>query len=435
MTMPRLSLYRPEKGNDYKFLDRNISEMFQVGGTDLYFHKYIGPLNTAEGEATPERPHYASQNVTNIQDLLFLENRDRKYDANIYVLRGIYNVADIDFNLSQFGLWLDNDTLTLTVHINDTIKLIGRKPLSGDVIELPHLRDEFALNDFDVGLPRFYVVEDVGRATEGFSRTWYPHLYRLKLKKITDSQQFADVLKTPTDKDANFVGDYNSSTTYSPGQIIRYEGNLYSVLSTVTGHEPPETSYYSLYTGTTVQQTVSTQNKAIEINDAIIAEAEANTPKSGYETRQFYTLTLDKDGYPALITADDATSPPDASTTGLDASRVLERPLRQGYPGYLVGDGVPENGVDFGFGTAFPKSAIEGDYFLRTDYKPNRLFRYSGKRWVKREDNIRHTLTNTDTRSTLKTSFINNSTVTEIDGEMTDERQAISKVLRPRADL
>ena len=72
---------------------------------------------------------------------------------------------------------------------------------------------------------------------------------------------------------------------------------------------------------------------------------------------------------------------------------------------------------------------------MRTDYKPNRLFRYSGKRWVKREDNIRHTLTNTDTRSTLKTSFINNSTVTEIDGEMTDERQAISKVLRPRADL
>lgn len=159
MTMPRLSLYRPEKGNDYKFLDRNISEMFQVGGTDLYFHKYIGPLNTAEGEATPERPHYANQSVTNIQDLLFLENRDRKYDANIYILRGIYNVADIDFNLSQFGLWLDNDTLTLTVHINDTIKLIGRKPLSGDVVELPHLRDEFALNDFDTSLPRFYVIE------------------------------------------------------------------------------------------------------------------------------------------------------------------------------------------------------------------------------------------------------------------------------------
>jgi len=433
MTMPRLSLYRPEKGNDYKFLDRNISEMFQVGGTDLYFHKYIGPLNTAEGEATPERPHYANQSVTNIQDLLFLENRDRKYDPSIYTLRGIYNVADIDFNLSQFGLWLDNDTLTITVHINDTIKLIGRKPLSGDVVELPHLRDEFALNDFDTSLPRFYVIEDVGRASEGFSRTWYPHLYRLKLKKITDSQQFTDILKSPTNKDANFVGDYDSSTTYTAGQIIRYQGNLYTVLSTVSGHEPPESTYFSLYTGTTIQETVSTQNKALEINDAIIAEAEANAPKSGYETRQLFTLAVDDEGNPALKTADETDI--DVSMTTLDASRIMERPLRTGYHGYLLGDGVPDNGVQFGFGTGFPQGAVEGDYFLRTDYRPNRLFRYSGKRWVKREDNVRHTLTNTDTRSTLKTSFINNTKVSNIDGDMVDERQPISKALKPKADL
>jgi hypothetical protein len=431
--MPRLSLYRPEKGNDYKFLDRNISEMFQVGGTDLYFHKYIGPLNTPEGEATPERPHYASQSETNIQDLLLLENRDRKYDSSIYTLRGIYNVADIDFNLSQFGLWLDNDTLTITVHINDTIKLIGRKPLSGDVVELPHLRDEFALNDYDVSLPRFYVIEDVGRASEGFSRTWYPHLYRLKLKKITDSQQYADILKKPTDKDTDFVGDYDDTVSYTVGQIVRYEGKLYTVIANVTGVAPPETSYYSLYDGNSIQETVSTGNKALEINDAIIAEAEANTPKSGYETRQLFTLAVDDEGKPALKTADETDF--DASLTGLDASRIMERPIRTGYAGYMLGDGIPDNGVQFGFGINFPQSAIEGDYFLRTDYSPNRLFRYSGKRWVKREDNVRHTLTNTDTRKTRKTSFINNTTVTDIDGDMVEERQPLSKALKPKADL
>ena len=431
--MPRLSLYRPEKGNDYKFLDRNISEMFQVGGTDLYFHKYIGPLNTPEGEATPERPHYASQSETNIQDLLLLENRDRKYDSSIYTLRGIYNVADIDFNLSQFGLWLDNDTLTITVHINDTIKLIGRKPLSGDVVELPHLRDEFALNDYDVSLPRFYVIEDVGRASEGFSRTWYPHLYRLKLKKITDSQQYADILKKPTDKDTDFVGDYDATTTYTVGQIVRYEGKLYTVIANVTGVAPPETSYYSLYDGNSIQETVSTGNKALEINDAIIAEAEANTPKSGYETRQLFTLAVDDEGKPALKTADETDF--DASLTTLDASRIMERPIRTGYAGYMLGDGIPDNGVQFGFGINFPQAAVEGDYFLRTDYSPNRLFRYSGKRWVKREDNVRHTLTNTDTRKTRKTSFINNTTVTDIDGDMVEERQPLSKALKPKADL
>ena len=29
--MPRLSLYKPEKGNDFKFIDKEVYEMFQVG--------------------------------------------------------------------------------------------------------------------------------------------------------------------------------------------------------------------------------------------------------------------------------------------------------------------------------------------------------------------------------------------------------------------
>ena len=143
--MPRLSLFKPEKGNDYKFIDRQISEMFAIGGTDLYLHKYLG-ANTDEANATADQPHYDTLKETNIQDLLFLENRDRKYDSSIYKVRGIYNVQNLDFNLSQFGLFIDNDTIFMTVHINDWIKHVGRKPLSGDVFEMPHLKDEFALN-------------------------------------------------------------------------------------------------------------------------------------------------------------------------------------------------------------------------------------------------------------------------------------------------
>ena len=43
--MPRLSLYRPEKSNDYSFLDSVILEQFTVGGTDVHLHKYIGTKN------------------------------------------------------------------------------------------------------------------------------------------------------------------------------------------------------------------------------------------------------------------------------------------------------------------------------------------------------------------------------------------------------
>ncbi len=365
--MPRLSLYRPEKGNDYKFIDRQASEMFQIGGTDLYVHKYIG-VNTDEENATADQPHYDALKETNIQDLLLLENRDRKYDPSIYKVRGVYNVQDIDFNLSQFGLFIDNDTLYMTIHINDFIKTVGRKPLSGDVIEVPHLKDEFALNDFDVSLPRYFVISDVGRAAEGFSPTWYPHLYRLKLTKIMDSQQYKDIFDQ-------------------------------KIVDPVTGEE----------TETTLKDILSTYNKNLEINDSVLAQAEADAPQSGYETQHFFTLAVDARGNAALITADDSTSPPDASSTSLDASRIMDRPKRDGYQGYLTGDGVPPNGVDFGHGISFPAGPIEGDYFLRTDFMPNRLYRFDGSRWIKREDAVRTTMTNTDTRTTYKTSFINNN--------------------------
>jgi len=390
--MPRLSIYKPEKGNDYKFLDRNISEMFQVGGTDIYLHKYLGPKNPSLEESTADQPRYDAVKETNIQDLLFLENRDRKYDTSIYTLRGIYNVSDIDFNLSQFGLMIDNDTVFMTVHINDFISLIGRKPLSGDVIELPHLRDEFALNEFDVALPRYFVIEEVGRAAEGFSRTWYPHLYRLKLRKIVDSQQYKEIFDQ-------------------------------KIFNPVTGEE----------TTTSLRDVLSTYNKQLQINDAVIAQAEADAPKSGYETQHYYTLALDEFGNPALKTADETDI--DASSTLLDASEISEKAKRAGYTGYLLGDGVPVNGADFGFGIQFPSSPIKEDYFLRTDLMPNRLFRYDGNRWIKIEDAVRHTLTNTDTRSTQKTGFINNDNSAVIGGDSIQERQSLSKALKPRADF
>ena len=357
--MPRLSLYKPERGQDYKFIDRQVSEMFQVGGTDVYLHKYIGVLDPTD--VTQTLP------VTAIQDVVFLENRDRKYDSSIYKIRGMYNVQNIDFNLSQFGLFIDNDTVYMTVHINDFIKYIGRKPLSGDVVELPHLRDQFALFDADVSLPRYYTIEDVGRASEGFSATWFPHLYRLKLKKITAGQQYADILN--------------------------------QVATDVNGDPDPN--------GTTLKDLLSTYNQEIAVNNSVLSEAEANAKQSGYETRQFYTLAVDDTGRASLQTADETEL--DTSNTSYNASTTVNRPQRTGYTGYLVGDGFPVNGYEFGHGIQFPEIPGTDDFFLRTDFLPNRLFRFDGLRWIKVEDAVRMDMTNTNTRQTLKTSFINNT--------------------------
>ncbi len=430
--MPKLSLYRPYKSNDYKFLDRNISEMFQVGCTDLYFHKYLGPKNPTPDNATVDQPIYDVLSETNIQDLLFLENRDRKYDQDIFTMRGHFQVQDLDFNLSQFGLFIDNDTIYMTIHINDTINSIGRKPISGDVIEIPALSDEFALNNYDSSLPRFFVITDVGRAAEGFTPTWFPHLYRLKLNKISDEAQYSDILVKPTDDTVPFMGDFDPDVTYNPGDVVRYQGQLYTVTTQSMGHLPTDTNYYTSYTGETYKQIMSSAAKSAEINDAVIAQAEEDTPMSGYETQQFFTLAVSNND--AELWAADLTTL-DASYTGLDASSILDKPIRSGYCGYLLGDGIPENGAMFGHGISFPLTPSKDDFFLRTDFLPNRLFRFNGNRWVKHEDSVRHQLTNTGARQTLKTSFINNRKVDNIDGSMIPERQALSTALRPRADF
>lgn len=433
--MPRISLYRPEKGNDFKFIDRQVSEMFQVGGTDVYLHKYLGPKNPTEENATADQPIYDEIKETNIQDLLFLENRDRKYDTDIYRIRGVYNVQDLDFNLSQFALFIDNDTVFMTVHINDFVKLVGRKPISGDVIELPHLRDEFALNNYDVSLPRYYTISDVGRAAEGFSATWYPHLYRLKLTKINAQQQFSDILNKPLDEDVNFRGDFDILTTYYPGDVVRYEGKLYTVMVESTGNIPPTMPFFAEYAGQSLENLLSTKKRDLEINDAILAQASADAPKSGYETQHYYTLAVDRDGNTRITTTDDTTRDASVDLSNYDATRVIEDPIRDGYTGYLLGDGIAVNGAVFGNGIAFPNNPISGDFFLRTDFFPNRLFRYDGVRWIKREDNVRHELSNTDTRATQKGTFVNNTKSTVIGGEDIVERQSLSKALKPKADL
>jgi hypothetical protein len=377
MYMPRLSLYKPERGNDYDFIDKQVYEMFTVGGTDINVHKYLGTESPSESDATADQPRYDAVAETNIQDLLFLENRDRKYDDDIYTMRGIYNVQDIDFDLSQFGLFLSNDTLFLTIHINSSVKTLGRKVMPGDVIELPHLKDEYALNDYSVALKRFYVVEDVNRAAEGFSQTWYPHLYRLKLKQIVDSQEFKEILDLPAEDGAD----------------------------------------------NTLRDLLSTYEQEMQINNAVLEQAEADAAKSGYDTSHYFSLQLDDNGNTELIDTDNDSVPDDMQTVD-----------REGYKGYLLGDGIPTNGAAFGHGIQFPVSTETGDYFLRTDFMPNRLFRFDGTRWVKQEDDVRMTLSNTNTRSTQKGTFVNNTTTSVIGGETVEERQSLSDALRPKAD-
>ena len=410
--MPRLSLYRPEKGNNFRYIDRIIEQQFQIGGTDVFVHKYLGPVDPLAGESSPGVPNQSNPiGELGIQDVILMENRDRHYDPDVYVMRGIYTMQDLDFNLSQFGIMLNNDNIFIHFHLRNCVETIERKIMSGDVIELPHLKDEYALGDAMVALKRFYVVQDVTRAANGFSQTWYPHILRVKCVPLIDSQEYSEILGA----DAG-------------------AGN-----------------------GSTLRDLISTYNTSLEVNNAIIAQAEADAPLSGYDTHQYYVAPINNNRTlnaedASNVDADASIDATDGVANTIDASMILKSPRNDYYVGYLTGDGRPPNGAPYTFGITFPTDKVViGQFHLRTDFFPNVLFRWNGAHWAKFEENVRMTMTNnydeatpnqdsnlstytTKIRETQRTSFINNNNTATIAGKVVQERQALSQVLKPKAD-
>jgi hypothetical protein len=456
--MARLSLWKDGRHtNDFKFIDRRISEMFTMGGTGILLNKYLGPIaqgvqtatsatqiavnaplvfsNTtginkgdfANGPGIPAntsvttmtstsvtlsanvaavigtgvnigfsndatQPSYANQSEKNIQDLLWLENRDRKYDTSVYKMRGIYHRADQDFDLSQFGLFLQTGTIFMVFHLRDMVDMIGRKLMSGDVLEFQHLKDYDGMDaDLPTALKRYYVVSDTNYAAEGFSVTWWPHLWRVKLNPLVDSQEYKDIL-------TNVKAGLGSSATV--GQIL------------------------------------STYGEYLNINQAIVAQAEVNVPESGYNVADFYTLPTTEDGRiarPSSVTVDTIAIHADNTVNTADNGNAS--PLSK-IEGYLTGNGLAPNGLPTGTGVAFPTNSQVGDYFLRLDYLPNRLFRYNGTFWAKIEDAVRTNLTPGATNNLTQRSGYVNTTSTYVDGEGNTHTtlQPLSRALTPKAD-
>lgn len=439
-SVPRLSMWRPTKTNDYRYFDRIISEQYTVGGVDIYLHKYLGP-QTGQGN-TPDsgnfdatQPNYDTTDPLFIQDLFLLENRDRAYDPDVYTMRGVFNVQDIDFDLTQFGLFLNNDTLFITFHYNDMIDTLGRKIMNGDVLEVPNLKDPNPLNAaIPRALPKYYVVQDASYAGEGFAREWLPHTWRVKATPLVNAQEYQQIL----DKPFTTENIWDPGAYWSAGTVVNNGDQYYTAKQDVPPGTPiTDTNYWLPIDPPTVADRASTRNKDLAINDALLAQAEIDVPLSGYDTVKFYIFPTNADGTPAdpnSVTIDSNNITVDANNPNAADQSVT--PRADGYTlGYLTGDGIAPNGLPVTPGIAFPTMPQNGQYCLRLDYFPNRLFRYNGRTWIKIEDNVRTDLGNGPLNNTLRSSFVNNTyTVPTKDLGNIPSRQSLSKILSPRAD-
>ena len=428
-------MYRPYRSADYQFLDRTISEMFTVGGLDIFIHKYLGPQVGDVGDNDATLPVYDNQNPLFIEDLLLGENRDRAYDPDVFIMRGVYRVQDIDFDLTQFGLFLNNDTLFITFSYNDMIDTFGRKLMSGDVLEFPNLKDYNPLDTtLAKALPRYYVIQDASFAQEGFSQTWLPHLWRVKATPLVNAQEYKQIIDEPFMPPniwdpGNF---YPQSDTVQDGNLF-YQANK----PVPPGTPITDTTYWTPIVPDTIGDKDSTRPKDLEINDAILTQAYAEVPLSGYDTVKFYILPTTLGSQPAGyygsgLTADDTYPTVDGTQPGEGIT-----PKSDGYTlGYLTGDGIAPNGLPVTPGVNFPANPVLGDYALRLDYYPNRLFRYDGRSWVKIEEKVRTDLFLANPGAeTQRASFVNNTyTVATTDMGNIPSRQSLSEILKPNAD-
>jgi hypothetical protein len=312
------------------------------------------------------------------------------------------------------------------------IDTFGRKLMSGDVLELPNLIDYHPLNTGILkAIPRYYVIQEANFGSEGFSQTWLPHIWRVKATPMADAQEYNSITNKP------FVTKYiwDPGDFYPMSSIVNYNDVYYQAQQNVPADiDITNTQYWREYTPSTISDKQGTRVKDTEINDAILLQADVEVPLSGYDTTKFYITPTTIDGAPAnpdSLTADQTGPTADGTQGGASVT-----PRADGYTlGYLTGDGIAPNGLPVTPGVSFPVNPVTGDYALRLDYKPNRLFRYDGARWVKIEDKVRTDLNNGPLNETLRSGFVNNTaTVNTTDMGRIPSRQSLSEILKPRAD-
>ena len=384
--MPRINLWNHTRGPDYEYMDKIISEGLQIGGVGILVHRYDGPTTDADGNT--------DTNLTTIQDILFLTNQNRKYNPHVVEIKGHYTPQDVNFDLSQLGVFLSSDVIRIQFHFNDMIDKIGRKLIAGDVLEFPNMRDT-PIFDNAVGINKYYVIQDALYAANGYGPKWFPHLWLVKAKLLTAAPEYKEILDRAATGQTSGGGG-NSIGLFSDG-----------FAESVDGENNP-----GFGCNPDIKQSMNLFCNIIKINDAIIKEAEENVffdPKF-FESANLY-IYLDDNNYPVIGSQ------------------------------FFSGDGSPPNlptdlkisGPFKGAGVSFPEDMQDGDYYLRIDYYPERLFQKQGPIFKLIEVNVLKKWTAYNRVLDRHIDNINDTTLP--DGTVISEKQPLSQILKPKTDL
>lgn len=291
---------------------------------------FVGADCDAWGVQALELYDFTVTHISNIQDPILLENRDRDYQQTPVLLRGFYEIQSLAFDLTRFGGENSPVTYSIKVNFNACVALLGRPIVVGDIIELP---SEVQYSPTLEPVKKFLEVKDVTWDATSYTPGWMPTMLMISAEPALASQETQSI-----------YGDMSN-------QYVDNSGLFGTMTGGVAG---------------AVSQDFS------DISRTIAAESAKLVPERGSEgsntIREFSPeelATATTQGFPHL------------NRTGLNAN------------GTYVEDAMPKNGKPYTEGPTWPANPSNGDYHRMT-YQglakdiPARLYRWSDKKssWV-----------------------------------------------------
>lgn len=153
---------------------------------------FVGDVGDAWQVSQLQLFDYQATSLDNIQDTLWMENRDRDYARASIQLRTSYQPFDGMSDLSKFGFQVA-EVYTFTVSFAKMVMALGRPIVVGDILELPpELQYDHNLKP----VRKFLEVSDVGWSAEGFTTGWKGILYKFTAQQLLPGQEHRDLLGT-----------------------------------------------------------------------------------------------------------------------------------------------------------------------------------------------------------------------------------------------
>lgn len=323
--------------------DELVTAHIKHSATNRYWR--LRPLDFKGGECDSwgvqafEMHEFTATDLDNVQDKIFMENRDRDYQEQAIGLKGFYHLMSPQTELTRFGIEIPSATYNIKIGFKNAVALLGRPVVIGDVIEIP----SEAQYTPDLRLIKRYLeVTDVTWDADTYTPTWKPTMQLVTAQPALASQETQDIF-----------GKLSKSID-SSGLFDQDDGN-----------HPNWQDFTS-------------------VNEHIAQKALDAVPERGSEgsntIREFSQEEVDM-----------------AKEAGHD--RIQKFGLNP--KGLYVEDAIPSNNEPFTEGPEYPEKPKDGDYH-RLTYEgmarnvPARLYRWSEKkdRWIYLETDRRQQYNN-----------------------------------------